>query len=164
LEEDIHEKYIGNVQKLIQESSNGLNKPSPCLFYITGILLHISPPQQSSSHSTAIPLNRWDLMKMAWRVAGDSYDDQSHVSDILHDDDGVEILEILVEETTRCMSDASAPDLQFLLRWLDRTVQKLWERSMPQVSAVRRLKRMVHIRLMRSRVEGVYEQFFEQLP
>ena len=161
LEEDVHEKYIGTVQTLIQESSNGLNKPSPYLFYIAGILLRIFHPQHSSSHCTAIPPNQWwDLMRIAWRVAGESYDDQSHVSDVL--DDGVEMLEALATETERCiLGNTSTPDLQFLQEWLKRTVEKLSERSgVPQsiVSAVKDLRRVVHFRLVRNRVGVAYRQ------
>ena len=157
LEEDIHKKYIGIVQNLIQESSDGLNRPSPCLFYIAGILLRIFHPQQSSSHSTAIPPNRWwDLMRMAWRVAGESYDDQSHGPDVL--DDGVEMLETLATETERCMpSNASRQELESLRTWLDGTIDKLSRRPGVRssiVSTVKGLRRTVYSRITQRAVRS----------
>ncbi|OJA08254.1 hypothetical protein AZE42_02076 [Rhizopogon vesiculosus] len=156
LEEDAHiQRYIEMVQKLIPGSSDGFDKPSPCHFYlVAGIILRI---QVFSSHTAAIPPNQWwNLLKMAWRVAGDAYDrsSPSYVSDVL--DDEVEILEPLATETAKCMPhDASIQDLEFLLKWLTKTVDKLGSHrsNVDQgiVSAVEGLMGVVRSRLEAAR-------------
>ncbi|OAX42696.1 hypothetical protein K503DRAFT_766489 [Rhizopogon vinicolor AM-OR11-026] len=156
LEGDAHiKRYIEMVQNLILGSSNSCDKPSPYHFYlVAGILLRI---QVFSSHTAAIPPNQWwDLLKMTWHSAGYGYFwfSSSHVSDVL--DDAVEMLEPLATETAKCMPhDASIQDLEFLLKRLTKTVDKLGSHrsnvDQSIVSAVEGLRGVVRSRLEAAR-------------
>ena len=146
LDDDGHIRMcIEIVQKVIPGSS--LDK-SPCLFYLTGIFL-----QRSYHFGTISTKQWWHLMKMAWCVASDSYD-QSHccyVSDVLDDD--VEILKALAAGTQQHMPpDVSKDDLKLLREWLGKTAEKLDLRKLESrqrsvVTAVKDLRNVVRHRL-----------------
>jgi hypothetical protein len=155
----VDDGYIkGCIQVILQvlpESYNGRDKPpSPCIFYLTGILLRTLSPGQPSTHfGTLTTKQRWDLMRLAWRVAGDPCDQEypSYASDVLGD--GTEILEALATETPKYIpEDALIDDLQVLREWLGIAADKLELRKAEAhhssaIVAVKNLRAVVRRRL-----------------
>jgi len=127
--------------------SNGLDYPSPCIFYLTGILLRVR--LQEGDVTTK---NWWDLTRMAWCIASNSYsyDHFRCVSDDLRDD--VEILEKLAMETTKHVPNAAIQDLKALHEWVGKVADELGLRKSKAsessiISAVKCLRDTVGSRL-----------------
>ncbi|KAG2093709.1 uncharacterized protein F5147DRAFT_779224 [Suillus discolor] len=93
----------------------------------------------------------WDLMRMAWHVAGCPYDQyrNRYASDVL--DYGTDILEDLAKGTTmymRVLPDVSRSELKFLRKGLSNTINRLELQQADEniQSAVRALKDMLLLR------------------
>jgi hypothetical protein len=151
----LEDKHIARCIRIIPEF---YDHPPPCLFYLAGILLRIriDRSQQGDAALNTITVKQWwDLMRMAWRVAGYPYDQYQdrYASDVL--DDGTEFLEDLVKDTTTYMSmlpDASRRELESLRKGLGDTINRLESRQANENirAAVRGLKDKVRVRLLRA--------------
>ena len=141
-------RCIEVIPTILSGSSNGLDCPSPRIFYLTGILLRVRPLE-----GTVTTKNWWNLTRMAWCVASNSYSDDhsSCVSDDLRDD--IEILEKLATETVKHVPrNAAIEDLESLHKWVGEVADMLnlrqpMESESSIISAVRLLKDTVGSRL-----------------
>jgi len=116
------DRCIKFIPTILSGSSNCLDCPSPCIFYLTGILLRLQLPDLDVVRA----INWWDLTRMAWCVASNSYsDDHSRcVFDDLHDD--AEILEKLAKETAKRMPQKpDQKDLKSLSEWVGKVAVEL---------------------------------------
>jgi len=122
---------------ILSGSSNGLESPSPCIFYLTGILLRLQPPDLDAVTTK----NWWDLTRMAWCVASNSYsgDHSRCISDDLDDD--VEILEKLAKETAKRMPQKpDQKDLKSLSEWVGKVAVELEQRESKASKSIYALK------------------------
>jgi len=141
-------RCIEVITTILSGSSNGLDCPSPRIFYLTGILLRVRLPE-----GTVTTKNWWNLMRMAWCVASNSYSNDHFrcVSDDLRDDP--EILEKLATETAKHVPrNAAIEDLKSLHKWVGKVADMLklrqpMESESSIISAVRLLKDTVGSRL-----------------
>lgn len=123
--------------------------PPPSFFYLAGIFVRIQVAYEKQALPRSLTIARqqwWNLMRMAWHVAGRQYNDGSD-SDVL--DDGIDILQDLVAITKSKMPpNTSNSDLEFLRNGLGGAISKLESRESPPsnlkeiLSAMKDLKRL----------------------